>query len=72
MTYYLYRYENEKITSLLGRVCPVDKGLSSSQWCGINMPNPRQDLDSLKTIQKQIFEIAKESISPEEISKYSF
>ncbi len=68
MTYYLYRYENEKITSLLGRVCPVDKGSSSSQWCGINMPNPRQDLDSLKTIQKQIFEIAKESIPPEEIS----
>jgi len=68
MTYYLYRYENEKIASLLGRVCPVDKGASSSQWCGINMPNPRQDLDSLKTIQKQIFEIAKESIPPEEIS----
>ncbi len=68
MTYYLYRHENEKITSLLGRVCPVDKGSSSSQWCGINMPNPRQDLDSLKTIQKQIFEIAKESTPPEEIS----
>jgi pyruvate, water dikinase len=67
MTYYLYRYENEKITALLGKVCPVDKS-SSSQWCGINMPNPRQDLDSLTNIQKQIFEIAKESIPPEDIS----
>ena len=66
MTYYLYRYENEKITSLLTRVCPVSKG--SSEWCGINMPNPRQDLDSLKIIQKQIFEIAKENIPHEEIS----
>jgi len=68
MTYYLYRYENEKITALLGSICPVDGESSSSQWCGINMPNPRQDLDSLKTIQKQIFEIAKETISAEEIS----
>ena len=68
MTYYLYRYENEKITALLSRVCPVDKS-SSSQWCGINMPNPRQDLDSLRTIQKQIFQIAKENMLPEEISR---
>jgi len=68
MTYYLYRYENEKITSLLSTICPVDKGLLSSQWCGINMPNPRQDLDSLKNIQKQVFEIAKVTISPNEIS----
>jgi len=66
MTYFLYRYQNEKITSLLSRVCPLDKG--PSQWCGINMPNPRQDLDSLKKIQKQIFEIAKDTIPPHEIS----
>jgi len=68
MTYYLYRYENEKITSLLSTICPVDKDSSSSQSCGINMPNPRQDIDSLKKIQKQVFEIAKEAIPPEEIS----
>ncbi len=68
MTYHLYRYENEKITALLGSICPVDGESSSSQWCGINMPNPRQDLDSLKNIQKQVFEIAKETIPPEEIS----
>jgi len=69
MVYYLYRYKNEKINMLLGRICPVDRSAASSQWCGINMPNPRQDLESLKYIQKQIFELAKESIPPEEISK---
>lgn len=69
MVYYLYRFENEKISMLLGKICPINKNASSSQWCGINMPNPRQDLESLKTIQKQIFEIAKETTSPEEISK---
>jgi len=68
MTYHLYKYENEKITALLGGICPVDGESSSSQWCGINMPNPRQDLDSLKNIQKQVFEIAKETIPPEKIS----
>ena len=68
MVYYLYRYENEKITTLLGTICKVDKNAPSSEWCGINMPNPRQDLESLRHIQKQIFEMAKESILPEEIS----
>jgi len=68
MVYYLYRFENEKITRLLANICPIDRTATSSQWCGINMPNPRQDLESLKSIQKQIFEIAKESIPPEEIS----
>jgi len=68
MTYYLYRYENEKITLLLDNICKVDRSTASSQWCGINMPNPRQDLDSLKNIQKQIFEMAKQNLSPGEIS----
>jgi predicted nucleotidyltransferase len=69
MVYYLYRYENEKITSLLGRLCPVDRDAAESQWCGINMPNPRQDLESLKVLQKQIFEMAKQTIPPDEISR---
>jgi len=69
MTYYLYRYENEKITELLNMVCPVDRGSSTTQWCGINMPNPRQDLESLENVQKQVFEIAKECLAPEEISE---
>ena len=68
MVYFLYRYDNEKITKLLGSICKVDHNAAESQWCGINMPNPRQDLESLKYIQKQIFEMAKETLPPEEIS----
>jgi hypothetical protein len=56
-----HNYENEKITALLGRICRVDRNAPFSEWCGINMPNPRQDLESLKVLQKQIFEMAKES-----------
>ena len=68
MVYYLYRYENEKINALLNRICPVDKNAAIGQWCGINMPNPRQNLDSLIYVQNQIFELAKESIPREELS----
>ncbi len=69
MVYYLYRHENEKITTLLGSICPVDRTAAESEWCGINMPNPRQDLESLQHIQKQIFQMAKETLSDEEISR---
>jgi len=65
MVYHLYRYESEKVNKLLGRICPIDRNTTSSQWCGINMPNPRGDLESLKYIQKQIFELAKETMAPE-------
>jgi predicted nucleotidyltransferase len=69
MVYYLYRYENEKITKLLGSIPRADINAVESQWYGINMPNPRQDLESLKDLQKQIFEIAKETLPPQEISR---
>jgi len=68
MVYYLYRFENDKITMLLENVCPVDRNSASQQWCGINMPNPRQNIASLKEIQQQVFEIARENLSPEELS----
>jgi len=68
MVYYLYRFENEKITDLLETVCPVDRNSDSQRWCGINMPNPRQNIASLKDIQQQVFEIARENIPPEELS----
>lgn len=68
MVYYLYRFENEKITMLLENVCPVDRNSASQQWCGINMPNPRQTIASLQDIQQNVFEIARESLSPEELS----
>ncbi|MFW6196225.1 MAG: PEP/pyruvate-binding domain-containing protein [Thermoplasmatota archaeon] len=69
MVYYLYRNENEKITALLNDVCPITPGDEIPEWCGINMPNPRQDLESLKKVQEGVFEIARESLSPQKISE---
>jgi len=68
MVYHLYRYENEKIQALLNDVCPVNNGGGAPKWCGINMPNPKHDLDSLRTVQKEVFNVAKENMEPEEIS----
>jgi len=68
MVYYLYRHENEKINALLSDVCPVNTDSGIPEWCGINMPNPKQDLQSLKVVQKEVFEIARESLKPNEIS----
>jgi predicted nucleotidyltransferase len=69
MTYYLYRIENEKVTNLLNKIAPsIDSDSSAIDWRGIHMPNQRQDLDSIVTIQKEIFEIAKASIPAEDIS----
>jgi len=68
MVYYLYRNENEEIKTLLDDVCPADGDEEAPKWCGINMPNPKQDLDSLRNIQNEVFEVAKEDLEPEEIS----
>ncbi|MFW6141504.1 MAG: PEP/pyruvate-binding domain-containing protein [Candidatus Saliniplasma sp.] len=69
MVYYLYRHENEKISMLLNEVCPINPDSETPKWCGINMPNPKQDLDSLKEVQEGVFEIARDSLEPEEISE---
>jgi predicted nucleotidyltransferase len=69
MTYYLYRIENEKVTNLLNKIAPsIDSDSSAVDRRGIHMPNQRQDLDALVTIQKEVFEIAKECIPAEDIS----
>jgi len=70
MVYHLFMNENEKIKDLLDDVCSVEKtDVEEPNWCGINMPNPKQDLDSLKRIQEHVFEVAKEDLEPEEISE---
>lgn len=72
MVYHLYRNENEKIRALLTDVCPIDPVQESpekAKWCGINMPNPKQDIDSLLEVQEKVFEVAKESLTSEEISE---
>ena len=68
MAYHLYRMENEKITNLLNKISPVDNDSAAVNWHRGNMPNPRDDLDTFLTIQKQVFEIAKDSIPSEVIS----
>ena len=69
MTYFLYRIENEKVTALLNRIAPlIDSDSSAVDLRGIHMPNQRQNPDDLVTIQKEIFEIAKECIPAEDIS----
>ena len=67
MIYYLYRIKNEDITHLLTNVCSIDD--RDSEWCGINIPNPKEDIMALKRIQKDVFGIAKKSISEDEIDR---
>jgi hypothetical protein len=54
--------------NLLSKLTPADSDSTTGGLWGINMPNPRQDLDAFISIQKQVFEIAKESIPSEVIS----
>ncbi len=68
MAYHLYRMENEKITNLLNKITPVDNDSMAVNWRSMNMQTPRQDIDTFLSIQKQVFEIAKESIPPNVIS----
>ncbi len=69
MVYHLYRTQNKQINELLNSVCPIDAGPGDSQWCGINMPNPRQDLESLKIVQEKVFETARDCLPSTEISE---
>jgi len=68
MAYHLYRMENEKITTLLNKISPVDNDSAAVNWRSVNIPNQREDLNTFLTIQKQVFEIAKESIPADVIS----
>ncbi len=68
MVYHLYRKGNKRIEEVMQTVCPITPEPGTPQWCGINMPNPRKSLDSLKIVQEEVFRIAKESLPPGEIS----
>ncbi len=68
MVYHLYRTHNKKIDALLSKVCTIPSSPGESQWCGINMPNPRQDMESLKMVQQNVFDMAREYIPPDELS----
>ncbi len=66
MIYHLYRIQSEEINSVLTAICPLDG--KDSDWCGINIPNPREDVSHLNNVQKKVFEIAKREMPQEEIS----
>jgi hypothetical protein len=68
MAYHLYRLQNEKITNLLNKIYPDDSDSAAVNWRGVNLPNPKEDLETFLSIQKQVFEIAKESIPADVIS----
>jgi pyruvate,water dikinase len=68
MAYHLYRMENEKITTLLNKIQPVDNDSAAVNWRRVNTPSQREELDTFLSIQKQVFEIAKESIPADVIS----
>ncbi len=69
MFYYLTRTQNANVEKLMKSLsCPAGPNAKPTDWCGINMPNTRQDLDALKRVQEGVFEIAAESIPPEEIT----
>ena len=69
MLYHLSRKQNESLIDLMMNMsCPVGPDAKPSEWCGINMPNPKQDLGALSDIQENVFKIAEESLPPEEIT----
>jgi len=66
MLYYLVHYKSQSFDELMSAlVCPIDS--KDNEWCGINIPNPRSDLDGLKRVQEGVFEKAIEVLSPAEI-----
>ncbi|MFW3145417.1 MAG: PEP/pyruvate-binding domain-containing protein [Thermoplasmatota archaeon] len=66
MLYFLIHYKNQSFEDLMSvLVCPVEP--KESEWCGVNIPNPRSDLQGLKRVQEGVFEIASEKLSSQEI-----
>lgn len=69
MLYHLARIQEIPIKTLMGDVyCLPANDQDSETWCGINMPNPRQDLEILENVQKGIFKIAEQSLDSKDIS----
>ena len=69
MLYYLSRNQNESLETLMvGLNGVMGPDLGESEWRGINMPNPKKDVETLKGVQDMIFEIARTSLTDEMIS----
>ncbi len=68
MMYYLSRQHGVSFDFLMNKLCPVDMKPDEAEWCGINMPNPRNSSDILQRVQKDVFEEAQNRLDPAEIS----
>ncbi|MCK4717024.1 MAG: nucleotidyltransferase domain-containing protein, partial [Thermoplasmata archaeon] len=68
MIYHLYRIHNEEVANVISSICPMNGSEEDAEWCGINIPSPREDTKTLKRIQEEVFAIAKRSMSSEDIS----
>jgi len=69
MLYFLSRTKNESLENLMmGLNCSLGHESDVSEWCGINMPNPKKDIDALQRVQENVFEIARNTLAEEEIS----
>lgn len=67
MLYALSKNQNESIDTLMMRLkCPSGDA-DPTQWCGINAPNPRMDVETLKQVQSRVFDIAAATLPPKEI-----
>jgi len=70
MLYHLSRSQNESLFTLMENLsCPLPTSVESSEWCGINMPNPKQDMETLRKIQQNVFRIAEKSLPSKEIAQ---
>ncbi len=69
MLYYISRRQQESLdTLMMGLSCPIGPDAKPSEWCGINMPNPKQDLQDIMRIQKGVFSIAEQILNSDEIT----
>ena len=65
MIYYLSHYKDVSFEGIMTGLCPIDS--RDSAWCGINIPNPRSDIDALRRVEESVFDLAKNSLESSEI-----
>ena len=70
MLYQLSRVHSDGLIDLMNNIsCPIGPDAKPSEWCGINMPNPKQDMQTLQRIQENVFMLAEQHLPPEQITR---
>ena len=67
MVYYLSRQHKVNFDFLMNKLCPIGAEPDKAEWCGINMPNPRNSSDILHKVQTDVFKEAQNQLDPEKI-----